>query len=206
MLGLAHHGRPRTGAYGGPGGRNLHHAGSPRAARHHRRRRRDRPGGGRRRPRALRRAGRRALSGPRRRRRRLGGARWGTCGLVLLDAYAGEGIPAALASEAFFRAVARRLAPGGVVAINIAEMQADGRAAARAFTARPGAVRLPADAARRQRAAVRVRRPARRRPGRHAALARRLGCARRDGFLARGAGGAAGARRGCGSWVRAAAR
>ena len=53
---------------------------------------------------------------------------------VLLDAYAGEGIPAALASEAFFRAVARRLAPGGVVAINIAEMEAEGRAAARAFT------------------------------------------------------------------------
>jgi spermidine synthase len=53
---------------------------------------------------------------------------------VLLDAYAGEGIPAALAGEAFFRAVARRLAPGGVVAINIAEMQAEGRAAARAFT------------------------------------------------------------------------
>jgi spermidine synthase len=58
----------------------------------------------------------------------------GSYDLVLLDAYAGEGIPAALASEAFFRAVARRLAPGGVVAINIAELQADGRAAARAFT------------------------------------------------------------------------
>jgi spermidine synthase len=57
----------------------------------------------------------------------------GTYDFVLLDAYAGEGIPAALASEAFFRAVARRLAPGGVVTINIAEMSADGRAAARAF-------------------------------------------------------------------------
>jgi spermidine synthase len=57
----------------------------------------------------------------------------GTYDFVLLDAYAGEGIPAALASEAFFRAVARRLAPGGVVAINIAEMGAEGRAAARAF-------------------------------------------------------------------------
>jgi len=58
----------------------------------------------------------------------------GSYDFVLLDAYAGEGIPAALASEAFFRAVARRLAPGGVVAINIAEMEAEGRAAARAFT------------------------------------------------------------------------
>ncbi len=54
---------------------------------------------------------------------------------VLLDAYAGEGIPAPLATEAFFRAVARRLAPGGVATINIAEMQDEGRAAARAFAA-----------------------------------------------------------------------
>jgi spermidine synthase len=54
---------------------------------------------------------------------------------VLLDAYAGEGIPPPLGTEAFFRAVARRLAPGGVVAINIAEMGAEGRAVARAFTA-----------------------------------------------------------------------
>ena len=38
-------------------------------------------------------------------------------------------------TQAFFRAVARRLAPGGVVAINIAEMQAEGRAVARAFAA-----------------------------------------------------------------------
>ena len=57
----------------------------------------------------------------------------GTYDFVLLDAYAGEGIPEALGTEAFFRAVARRLAPGGVVAINIAEMQAEGRAVARAF-------------------------------------------------------------------------
>jgi predicted O-methyltransferase YrrM len=41
---------------------------------------------------------------------------------ILLDAYAGEGIPEALGTPAFFRAVARRLAPGGVVAINIAEL------------------------------------------------------------------------------------
>jgi spermidine synthase len=55
----------------------------------------------------------------------------GTYDFVLLDAYAGEEIPAALGTEAFFRAVARRLAPGGVVAINIAEMEAEGRAVAR---------------------------------------------------------------------------
>jgi spermidine synthase len=54
---------------------------------------------------------------------------------VLLDAYAGEGIPPPLGTEAFFRAVAMRLAPGGVVAINIAEMRAEGRAVARAFAA-----------------------------------------------------------------------
>ena len=115
---------------------------------------------------------------------------------VLLDAYAGEGIPEALGAQAFFRAVARRLAPGGVVAINIAEMQAEGRAVARAFTAAltpfdcrrtpvDGNVLLfaadgprPVDA------------------GGHAALARRLGRARRDRFLAGGAGGAPGARTG----------
>jgi predicted O-methyltransferase YrrM len=54
---------------------------------------------------------------------------------VLLDAYAGEGIPEPLGTTAFFRAVAGRLAPGGVVAINVAEMQAEGRAVVRAFTA-----------------------------------------------------------------------
>jgi spermidine synthase len=59
----------------------------------------------------------------------------GTYDFVLLDAYAGEGIPEALGTRAFFEAVARRLAPGGVVAINIAEMQAEGRAVARAFAA-----------------------------------------------------------------------
>ena len=59
----------------------------------------------------------------------------GTYDFVLLDAYAGEGIPAPLGTAAFFRAVARRLAPGGVVAINIAEMRAEGRAVARAFAA-----------------------------------------------------------------------
>jgi len=54
---------------------------------------------------------------------------------ILLDAYAGEGIPDALATPAFFRAVARRLAPGGVAAINIAELQAEGLAVARSFAA-----------------------------------------------------------------------
>jgi spermidine synthase len=71
-----------------------------------------------------------------------------TYDFVLLDAYAGEEIPPALGTEAFFRAVARRLAPGGVVAINIAEMQAEGRAVARAFAAvlRPfDCVRTPVD-------------------------------------------------------------
>jgi spermidine synthase len=52
---------------------------------------------------------------------------------ILLDAYAGEEIPAALGTPAFFRAVARRLAPGGVVAINVAEMEAEGLAVTRAF-------------------------------------------------------------------------
>jgi spermidine synthase len=59
----------------------------------------------------------------------------GSYDFVLLDAYAGEEIPTALGTEAFFRAVARRLAPGGVVVINIAELQAEGLAVARAFTA-----------------------------------------------------------------------
>ena len=54
---------------------------------------------------------------------------------VLLDAYAGEDIPAAVASEAFFRDVAARVAPGGVVAINIAEPEGSGVAPARAFAA-----------------------------------------------------------------------
>jgi spermidine synthase len=54
---------------------------------------------------------------------------------ILLDAYAGEGIPEPLRTEAFFRAVAGRLAPGGVVAINIAEMQGEGVAVARTFAA-----------------------------------------------------------------------
>jgi spermidine synthase len=60
---------------------------------------------------------------------------------ILLDAYAGEGIPPPLGTAAFFRAVARRLAPGGVVAINIAEMQAEGLAVARTF----GSVLTPFD-------------------------------------------------------------
>ena len=52
---------------------------------------------------------------------------------VLLDSYAGEEIPRALRSEAFFRDVRRRLAPDGVVAINIAELEAEGAEVARAF-------------------------------------------------------------------------
>jgi spermidine synthase len=52
---------------------------------------------------------------------------------ILLDAYAGEAIPLALRGVDFFRAVGRRLAPGGVVAINIAELHAEGLAAAGAF-------------------------------------------------------------------------
>ena len=54
---------------------------------------------------------------------------------VLLDAYAGEDIPGSVAGEAFFRDVAARLAPGGVVAINIAEPEGSGVAPARAFAA-----------------------------------------------------------------------
>jgi spermidine synthase len=54
---------------------------------------------------------------------------------VLLDAYAGEDIPAAVAGEAFFRDVAARTAPGGVVAINVAEAEGSGAGAARAFAA-----------------------------------------------------------------------
>ena len=109
---------------------------------------------------------------------------------VLLDAYAGEGIPEPLATQAFFRAVARRLAPGGVVAINVAEMEAEGRAVVRAFTAALTPFdcrRTPVDGNVLLFAAVGPR------PvdvGGHAPLARRLGCARRDRFLAGGAGGA----------------
>jgi spermidine synthase len=54
---------------------------------------------------------------------------------VLLDAYAGDDIPAELASEAFFRSVRRRLAPGGVVGINISELDGEGMKVARAFGA-----------------------------------------------------------------------
>ena len=54
---------------------------------------------------------------------------------VFLDGYAGEDIPAALASRAFFGAVRARLAPGGVVAINLAEPTAQGAAVAAEFSA-----------------------------------------------------------------------
>ena len=109
----------------------------------------------------------------------------------------GRGDPGAVADEAFFRDVARRLAPGGVVAINIAEMQAEGRAVARAFAA----VLTPFEC---RRTAVdgnvmlfAADGPARGRPGRDAALAGRLGRARRDRFLAGGAGGAPGGGAAC---------
>lgn len=52
---------------------------------------------------------------------------------VLLDSYGGESIPGPLRSSAFFQAVRARLAPRGVVAINIAEPQAEGAEAMRAF-------------------------------------------------------------------------
>jgi spermidine synthase len=52
---------------------------------------------------------------------------------VLLDSYAGEGIPEALRTVAFFQSVARRLAPGGVVGINIAELEAEGADVVRAL-------------------------------------------------------------------------
>jgi spermidine synthase len=66
--------------------------------------------------------------------------RWvGTAGdpydVVLLDSYAGEGIPEALRTVTYFQSVARRLAPGGVVVINIAELEAEGADAVRAFRA-----------------------------------------------------------------------
>ena len=52
---------------------------------------------------------------------------------VLLDSYAGEAIPEALRTVAFFQSVARRLAPAGVVAINIAELEAEGADVVRAL-------------------------------------------------------------------------
>ncbi|HEY8926089.1 MAG TPA: fused MFS/spermidine synthase [Polyangia bacterium] len=51
---------------------------------------------------------------------------------VVLDAYAGEDIPAAIGSPAFFESVRAHLAPGGVVALNVAE--ADGQGAPVAVT------------------------------------------------------------------------
>jgi spermidine synthase len=59
----------------------------------------------------------------------------GSYDYILLDAYAGEEIPRLLAAQPFFKDVARRLAPGGVVAINIAQSEAEGMAVARAFHA-----------------------------------------------------------------------
>jgi len=58
-----------------------------------------------------------------------------TFDLVFLDGYAGDDVAPALATQAFFEAVRRRLAPGGVVAINIAEMTGATRRAERAFRA-----------------------------------------------------------------------
>lgn len=68
------------------------------------------------------------------------GARWMAAAresydVIVLDAYLGEELPSALASEAFFRDVRARLAPGGVVALNVAELRGGMRAAARAMAA-----------------------------------------------------------------------
>jgi spermidine synthase len=52
---------------------------------------------------------------------------------VLLDSYAGEAIPEPLRTVPFFQSVARRLAPGGVLAINIAEFEAEGVEVVRAL-------------------------------------------------------------------------
>ena len=52
---------------------------------------------------------------------------------VVLDAYAGEDIPAAIGSPAFFASVRAHLAPGGVVAINIAEADGQGAPVAATF-------------------------------------------------------------------------
>jgi spermidine synthase len=60
-------------------------------------------------------------------------ARGGPYDYVLLDAYGGEAIPEALRTEAFFRSVKARLTPAGVVAINIAEPQAEGAQVMRVF-------------------------------------------------------------------------
>jgi len=52
---------------------------------------------------------------------------------VVLDAYAGEDIPAAIGSPAFFASVRAHLAPGGVAALNIAEADGQGGPAAATF-------------------------------------------------------------------------
>ena len=52
---------------------------------------------------------------------------------IVLDAYAGEDIPAAVGSPAFFASVRAHLAPGGVVAINIAEADGQGAPVAATF-------------------------------------------------------------------------
>jgi len=52
---------------------------------------------------------------------------------VVLDAYAGEDIPAAIASPAFFESVRAHLAPGGVVALNVAEAEGQGAPVAATF-------------------------------------------------------------------------
>jgi spermidine synthase len=53
---------------------------------------------------------------------------------IVLDAYAGEDIPATIGSPAFFESVRAHLAPGGVVALNLAEAEGQGAPVAVTFT------------------------------------------------------------------------
>jgi spermidine synthase len=62
-------------------------------------------------------------------------ARGGPYDYVLLDSYAGESIPLSLRTVAFFQSVRARVAARGLVAINVAEPQAEGAEAMRAFRA-----------------------------------------------------------------------
>jgi spermidine synthase len=61
--------------------------------------------------------------------------RGGPYDYVLLDSYSGESIPEPLRTVAFFQAVRARLTAGGVVGMNVAEPQAEGAEAMRAFRA-----------------------------------------------------------------------
>ena len=192
LLGLRPPRPPGARVDGGAGRRDVHDAGPPRAARRQRRRRGDRSGRRRGRPRLVRPARGRALPRPRRRRRRLAAraiaAPTTTCCSTRTPARTSRTPSRARRSSATSR---RALAPGGVVAINIAEPEGSGVAPARAFAA----VFTPFEC---RRTAVdgnvllfAADGPARGGSGRDAALARRLGCARRDRFFAGRAGGAA---------------